>query len=86
LTGTRQARSHSSFFATGVDEVDLGGGPEVPIAGVLIRGATMDIRSLRDAAFISRFFHILILATAIAVGVPPNDCGRMASKRDAAFK
>jgi hypothetical protein len=29
----------------------------------------MDIRSLRDAAFISRFFHILILATAIAVGV-----------------
>jgi hypothetical protein len=46
----------------------------------------MDIRSLRDAAFISRFFHILILATAIAVGVPPNDCGRMASKRDAAFK
>ena len=29
----------------------------------------MDIRSLREAGFISRFLHILLLAAAIALGV-----------------
>jgi hypothetical protein len=29
----------------------------------------MDIRSLRDAGFISRFLHILILMVAIGIGV-----------------
>lgn len=29
----------------------------------------MDIRSLREAGFISRFIHILLLATVVAPGV-----------------
>jgi hypothetical protein len=33
------------------------------------RGTTMDIRTLREAGFISRFLHILILAAAIGLGV-----------------